>query len=90
MTYAVVAMFVIAGVVGVVAGRAIFHGGWAKRKTHSCGWFEVHGFNLPSKGDPCPGCGKTNEDWKWRVGRPVPFSPVGWQWKDDNPTKSEI
>ena len=74
---------------GMTAGRAIFQGGWQRRWTHKdCGWFEVHGFELPSNGDPCPRCGEINSNWFWRIGRPIPFLPFGLQWKADTITSN--
>ena len=65
---------------GHVAARAFFCGGWANRHTHSCGWFECYGYQVPPPGDPCPGCGKADYEWRWRNGRPL--YPFGWEWRD--------
>lgn len=74
---------IVAACVGSVIGRNMFFGGWAKHRTHSCGWFERSGYNLPGSNEPCPRCAKTDDKWKWRIGRPIPFLPIGWEWKDD-------
>lgn len=77
----------IAAYAGLVIGRNIFQGGWEKRWTHrTCGWFEVHGFDLPGRREPCLGCGEVDDNWYWRLGRPIQFLPFGWQWKECNPT----
>ena len=84
-------LLMVAGLVGVVVGRNIFQGGWGRRWTHrTCGWFEVHGFQLPGNGEPCPRCGETDAKWYWRIGRPISFLPFGWQWQADEPVNNRL
>lgn len=69
---------------GSIAGQQLFCGGWARRAFHnSCGWFDSTGIYYLSmcREKPCPRCGRTDGEWKMRVGRPI--LPFIWQWRDD-------
>lgn len=70
---------------GWYIGRQIFCGGWGRRMTHSCGWFQMYAGGSQSTSEPCPGCGVVDEKWKSRVGRPA--FPFGWQWQDSDNSK---
>lgn len=74
---------VVAGCVGGAMLWRLVIGGWAKRYTHDCGWFESGGLAWPTRGNPCPRCGSVDGVWRWRIGRPIPFSPIGWEWQAD-------
>lgn len=79
----VVCFLGLAAWLGWYLGREDNYGGWANRLTHSCGWFKDYR-DWPSymqTHKPCPRCGKSDGDWKYRVGRPT--FPFGWEWKED-------
>lgn len=77
----VLSLVALAGLAGSHIGLIICYGGWGRRLTHSCGWFKYY-IDWPRSiqaGSPCPRCGKTDNDWKYRVGRPITLGIWDWQ-----------
>lgn len=69
---------------GLTIGMRTANGGWGRRLTHSCGWFK-HCADWPrdmQAGKPCPRCGRADDDWVYRVGRPIMFGVWDWQRPD--------
>ena len=85
----IVLFLALAAYAGWYIGQQTFYGGWGRRLTHSCGWFndDIDWPRSMQDHKPCPRCGKADGDWHYRVGRPV--FPFGWEWQSDDLSKSQ-